>query len=173
MRRNFWLLPDPHIGHTKLHILKREAGFENLIFNNIEEKPKSDVLIVLGDFIFKKHGYLEKWLEIVADRQVWLIRGNHDRETVGWYYDHGFCVVADELKINMFGINILLSHKPLKRKDYDINICGHLHGLNGSSKGIKLAANTISVHIEREGHHLLDLRKVAQSFMNKVRGKDE
>ena len=178
MRRSFWLLPDPHFGHTKLETLHREKGFEEKIFKNIKRLPKQDILIVLGDFMFKKHGFLEHWEKIVSDRIVWLVRGNHDNETVGWYLDHGFCVVADEIKIQMYGINILLTHIPVKRNDYDINIHGHLHGNGHRSNGLRLNQKNCSVFIEGNGYAPIKLQSVAQSHMAKLEairnlGKDE
>lgn len=167
MRRSFWLLPDPHFGHTKLNLLHRTPGFEQIIFRNIERLPKTDILIVLGDFIFKKHGFLEKWENIVADRIVWLIRGNHDNETIGWYYDHGFCAVMDEAKIRMFGINILLTHIPVKRDDYDICCCGHLHGNGDRLNEVRIDKRTCLLDIENAEHRLLNLQSVVQAHMAK------
>lgn len=165
MRRAFWLLPDPHFGHTKLNLLHRKPGFEQIIFRNIERLPKTDVLIVLGDFIFKKHGFLEKWENIVADRIVWLIRGNHDNETVGWYYDHGFCAVLDEAKIRMFGINILLTHIPVKRDDYDVNVHAHLHSNGHRLNEVRIDKRNVLAEIESNGHTPINLQSIVQKHL--------
>lgn len=133
--RNYWILTDTHFGHDKL--VKsgyRKEGFEEGILRNLNNKlGDNDVVIHLGDVAFYKTAYWNaRFIDTIKryHARAWLIRGNHDHETLGWYLRMGWDFVGDEMTIDLYGKKILLTHEPVKlRHRFDINIHGHLHNL--------------------------------------------
>lgn len=125
---NHWLSTDTHFGHARMHEwCGRPEGFEGLILNRLASTVKADdVLYFLGDFCI---GNDEHWHELFMASCIGkkvLIRGNHDHKSVTWYYAHGWDLVCDELRLKLFGKDILLSHRP-SIDSCDINIHGHHH----------------------------------------------
>lgn len=58
----------------------------------------------------------------------WLIRGNHDKKSMGWYLSHGWDLVAEQITLDIYGKRVALSHRPITaHDDFDINIHGHFH----------------------------------------------
>lgn len=127
---NYWIITDTHFGHDKMsEYCGRPKNFENIIFKHLQNCIKDDdVLIHLGDICIYND---EEWHKIfcgVANCKWWLIRGNHDKKTLGWYLSHGWDFVADEITLQIFGKRVALSHKPITIHDnFDLNIHGHHH----------------------------------------------
>jgi calcineurin-like phosphoesterase family protein len=125
---NHWLLTDTHFGHARMHdFCNRPVGFEKTILTRLDSTVKcGDVLYHLGDFCFGNDARWHRdFMSACAGRKI-LIRGNHDKKSITWYYEHGWDVVCDELRLKLFGKDILLSHKP-SDSFCDINIHGHHH----------------------------------------------
>jgi len=88
----------------------------------------NDILIHLGDFCIGSDEIWHRKFMIACIGRCWLIRGNHDRKSLGWYLNHGWDCVVDEIALEIFGKRIVLSHKPIvDRDDFDLNIHGHQH----------------------------------------------
>lgn len=127
---NYWVLTDTHFGHEILHdVCGRPENFEDRILANTRKYIKpGDVLIHLGDFCI---GNDAKWHEIFmvsCAGKKWLIKGNHDRKSTSWYLSHGWDFVGDEIRLHMFGKEIVLSHMPVDVRGIGtINIHGHSH----------------------------------------------
>lgn len=122
----FWLTTDTHFNHDKMPLYcGRPIGFEELIIKGLSQIPKEDVLIHLGDVCIGKDAY---WHERLAQLpcKKWLTLGNHDHNSISWYMTHGWDFVGTEIKLNMFGKRLLLSHTPLPG-DFDLMIHGHFH----------------------------------------------
>ena len=127
---NYWILTDTHFGHHKMHdYCGRPVGFEERILKNISRMVNTDdVLIHLGDFcIYKDEVWHERFMSVCAANKRWLVRGNHDKKSLSWYFAHGWDCVADEIKVVVFGKTVLLSHKPTLEGSFDINVHGHQH----------------------------------------------
>jgi len=128
---NYWLVADTHLGHTKMLEVSyggRPSGYEDLLFKNIQQivQPQ-DVLIHLGDFCFyNDEEWHRKFMEVCPGKR-WLVKGNHDRKSLGWYLAHGWDAVADSLTLQIYGKRVTFSHRPLVDGDFDLNIHGHLH----------------------------------------------
>jgi len=122
-----WISTDWHLHHT--NILKyehRPLGFEKLIYEDIREKVMDgDVVINLGDVIFKRHGELIQIMESLPGTHI-LTMGNHDRNKAAWYRSHGFHWVCKTYEYK----DILFSHRPLDLSQWPnlkYNIHGHFH----------------------------------------------
>jgi len=160
-----WLLPDPHLGHSYL-VKKniRPAGFEEQIIKFIKTHVLFyDVLICLGDFtFFGKNEYTEKFAE-ASKCTKWLTRGNHDERSIHWYLSHGFNMVADEIKLTIYGKVVLLSHIPIvNRNDFDICIHGHLHS-DGHRADVPVNEKCVSLAIDNR-IRLFNLRTIVDKF---------
>jgi calcineurin-like phosphoesterase family protein len=89
-----------------------------------------DTLIHLGDFgIGNKNVYMQtarKWA--AAGIRLVLIRGNHDKESVGYYMQNGFTFACD----GMIYRKCWLTHKPYNHPLPEgtlLNLHGHLHNV--------------------------------------------
>lgn len=125
---NHWLTTDTHFGHECMHdYCDRPVGFEKTILSRLNTTIKpDDVLYHLGDFCIGRDARWHRdFMKNCAGKKI-LIRGNHDKKTVTWYYDAGWDVVCDELRLKLFGKDILLSHRPSVHS-CDINVHGHHH----------------------------------------------
>ena len=132
---NYWITTDTHFGHKKLmEYSGRPENFERLILKRHQGALKDGgVLIHLGDFCIGKDAYWhERFMDYGHLRRVkkWLIRGNHDKKSTSWYLNHGWDFVAHEVKLKLYGLNIVLSHIPIEDSGYDINVHGHFHNAN-------------------------------------------
>lgn len=92
-------------------------------------KPE-DTVYHLGDVVFGPGSleHLEEFVTSLNGHKV-LITGNHDRQTVQWYKDHGFEYVYTGEFWKYKNSHILLSHRPYPIKHPYINIHGHTHNL--------------------------------------------
>lgn len=127
---NYWIITDTHFGHHKMQdYCQRPEGFEGTIMKHVCNMVQpQDVLIHLGDFCIYKDEEWHKRFMAVCPGKRWLIRGNHDRKSLGWYFSHGWDFVADEMTVEVFGKRVALSHKPITaHSDFDLNIHGHHH----------------------------------------------
>lgn len=129
---NYWIIADTHFGHNKMiEYCQRPERFEWLILDEIKAKIKpSDILIHLGDFSLYTDAFWNLiFMNVCQCNQKWLLRGNHDRRSLSYYLSHGWSCVADEIKLLVYGRNILFSHRPAdaNRDDYELNIHGHHH----------------------------------------------
>jgi calcineurin-like phosphoesterase family protein len=91
-----------------------------------KNRTEIPVLIHLGDVCFEN---CEEWHNKLTQiySKKWLIRGNHDKQSLSWYLNHGYDMVCDFFFLEMFGKKILFSHVPMKDSGYGINIHGHFH----------------------------------------------
>lgn len=137
MRNNsvgYHLITDTHLGHDMIWKKGyRVEGFEGTILKNVSNLPEQDILVHLGDVSFYNNAYWhEGFLEICPCKSKILVLGNHDRESLTWYYARGWDFVCEKFILNIYGYRILFSHRPIDASEQmgssiDINIHGHLH----------------------------------------------
>ncbi len=113
----------------------RPKGYEDKILRNISNVvQEGDVLYHLGDFAWVQDRFWANIYTSTSPATNVLIRGNHDRRSIGWWLDHGFDVVADMLTLNAYGWKIYLTHRP-------VNILGEMKSL------------VIHGHVHNTAHH--------------------
>lgn len=160
---NYWLLPDTHFGHHKMfEYCNRPVGFEALILKNVARLVRDeDVLIHLGDFcIYKNEEWHSQFMAACAGRR-WLIRGNHDRKSLGWYMAHGWHFVADAVTLQIFGRHLVFSHRPLvDHESFDLNIHGHYHNTGHRTDGLTTEKHVL-LFLEHE-YAPINLRSVVE-----------
>lgn len=125
----FYIISDTHFGHRNMiDYCGRPVDFEEIIFGHLSEiSNASNTLIHLGDFcIGHDKQWHDRFLKTFSGRKI-LIKGNHDRKGLTWYYNNGWDFVCDSFSLNWYGKKILFSHEPQEIRDFDLNIHGHFH----------------------------------------------
>jgi len=125
---NIYLVTDTHFNHKKvIEYCGRPQNYEQLLFASMNNVPADAILIHLGDICIGKDVEVhEKYIKPLKCKK-WLIRGNHDRKSDSWYYEHGWDVVTDGMILEKAGMQILLTHTPRPIGKFDMNIHGHFH----------------------------------------------
>lgn len=160
---NYWVLADTHFGHEKLGgAYGWPSDFAEKIIKQVSliVQPR-DILIHLGDVCFYTEGYWHNLLRASCLGKMWLIRGNHDKRSYSWYIDKGWDFVAESVRLEIFGSNLLLTHKPNESwcESVDtkiINIHGHLHLKEANHPWQKVVATERTLRP-------INLRKIAES----------
>jgi calcineurin-like phosphoesterase family protein len=156
----YWITTDTHFGHEKIKdFCGRPDGFEEKILRGFVDIVNSDdVFIHLGDVCWGNDSEWHRKISLsMPFVKKWLLIGNHDKKTNSWYYDHGWHFVGETILLNMFGLRILLSHRPQPDGDYDVNVHGHLH--NTGHHETFNDDKHISFYIEHK-YIPIDLRKI-------------
>lgn len=129
MASRFFVVSDTHLNHHKLTDMGvRPVEFEDRIARRWRQLVHSeDVVIHLGDVCVGGDADAHARISVLPGRK-WLVLGNHDRKSVGWYLGHGWDSVCHGLRLELFGQCILLTHTPVRHDGwYTMNVHGHLH----------------------------------------------
>jgi len=123
-----YLITDTHFNHKKvIEYCGRPDNYEQLLFSTMKNVPENGVLLHLGDICIGKDVEVhEKYIKPLKCKK-WLIRGNHDRKSYNWYYEHGWDVVTDGMLLTVAKKQVLLTHTPRPIGKFDLNIHGHFH----------------------------------------------
>lgn len=128
-----WLIADTHFNHRMLiENSFRPPNFQDLIIANWQRLVQpEDTVYHLGDVILSKPPALVEILAVLPGRKI-LIRGNHDRESEGYYLRAGFAAVAQGILIG----GVWLTHAPQVTLPDGavVNVHGHLHGNNNAHR---------------------------------------
>lgn len=137
---NYWLISDTHFNHVKLDEWGGRTGdWQKKMMDGIARIPAGDTLIHLGDVCIGNdrivHGQLfgPPGLPLPGAASLLnavLVRGNHDKASMNFYYEHGWDFVCDQIGLTFHGVDLLLSHRPMPPDTwrYRYNIHGHTHG---------------------------------------------
>lgn len=161
---NYWIITDTHFGHNKMQeYCGRPEDFETTIIHNLMNTCRTgDVLIHLGDICIGQDSYWHNRLANIYARR-WLIRGNHDKKSAGWYLSHGWDCVSDSLTLTVFGERILFSHRPAESGDYTLNIHGHMHNTGHHPEMIPRITPKQRLIIMEHHYAPISLRKIVES----------
>ena len=125
-----WFTADNHFSHTNI-IRFCDRPFQDVHTMNTEMVVRwnrivndEDDVFVLGDFRFREYGMATGEILRLLKGNIYLIRGNHDR-------NNNVRTNIDEMVIEWWGKKILLIHDPAYAYDradkYDLILCGHVH----------------------------------------------
>ena len=133
MGQKIWITSDTHFNHANI------INYCARPFKDVEEMNatliskwnnvvgKNDIVWHLGDFALGGAEEVSRFREKLNGK-IYLIRGNHDHHTNGWYVARGFDKVYDRPVV--IDKNVLLSHAPITT-EYNcgelINLFGHVH----------------------------------------------
>lgn len=167
----YWITSDTHWSHRKMidEWKIRPEDYEAQINASLALIPPEDVLIHLGDICIGKDSEVHANHIAPLKCKKWLVRGNHDKKSDGWYLSHGWDFVADDVIIKMAHKRILFTHRPQPASaHYDINIHGHLH--DGEHRDAEYQAvkhnNMILISLEKMGYKAFLLESLLSKFIN-------
>ena len=148
--KKFWIITDPHLLHEKTIIYcNRPDDFNDRIYKGLSQIDEDDVLICLGDVSASKYEAEahERFIMPLKCTKI-LVKGNHDKKSDTWYYNHGWDFVCLAFRNVFFGKNILFTHHP-KQWDgsYDYNIHGHFHNITTKNWEPELVKKITDKHI--------------------------
>jgi calcineurin-like phosphoesterase family protein len=171
MRR--FVISDTHFAHTNIikycdrPFSSAEEMDETMIANWNSVVTPDDFVYHLGDFAFGRGS--KELIEPYARRlngRIILIRGNHDRETNGWYERKGFwSVYGGEFFHYPMDDKVLLSHRPYPTKLPYINIYGHIHNLFEIT-----SPNYKCVCVEKLNYTPIDLDELIKEIKHGIQG---
>lgn len=129
---DYWIISDTHFGHdTLIRVGVRPKDYEMKITNFINNTlHQDDILIHLGDVSWSDHAHYNKMFTSLGyGCKKILCLGNHDTNTVKWYYTYGWNCITNNIELDIYGHKIMFSHRPLPESmGYTLNIHGHFHG---------------------------------------------
>lgn len=168
---NTFFTADTHFGHEKLIELQgRNQDFDQEIitaWNSVVSKQ--DVVIHLGDLTMISKEKTAKITQQLKGRK-YLIRGNHDTASEGWYKDCGFIVLPklyETFCVDDVWYNFVFTHEPvasLPLFDGWFNVHGHLHG--NSHRGIAPDGfHYCDVGVDAIGYKPIRLAKVIEYLL--------
>lgn len=130
---NYHLISDTHFNHLKLEEWGGRSGnWQEQLWDGLKKIPAGDTLIHLGDICIGEDREIHQLIQqATRDRGVKtiLVRGNHDKASLGFYNDK-WDFVCDAFALEHLGYRILFSHRPRNpdADNYTHNIHGHTHG---------------------------------------------
>lgn len=151
-----YIVADLHFDHSKMvESGLRPKGYERKIIRNWNRQVKdNDVVIILGDVSWRNdYSIFEK----LHGRKI-LVRGNHDKHSCDAYMGI-FDFACDTFTMDYRGINIIFSHRPLKRFSQDLNIHGHLHDKPPLKDG-----KHILISLEKMGYCVFPLKGIIKKW---------
>ena len=175
---NVWVTADNHFGH--LNIMTYENRFGSLGVNTVEEHDqllidrwngvvdKNDLVLILGDFSFKKAEATNELLKQLNGDKV-LIRGNHDIYLEDKKFDKSlFKAVYDYKEIKYNGQEIVLMHYPIlsfKHQAREVSpsvlLFGHIH-----SSPIKIPKHSCNVGVDVNDYIPINIKYAISKALN-------
>ena len=119
MKRNIWFVSDWHVGHANILIYQKrpfkdvQEQTEAIIKNHNKLVGSNDLVYVLGDVGYNDH---VKAMVPRLQGRLFLILGNHDKESLNFYLECGFAAVLKGAIINIGDTFVSLSHYPCRNK---------------------------------------------------------
>lgn len=121
MKVRTFFISDLHFNHEKIFEFEPKRAQLYKTIEDMNEKiirtwnhwiGPHDIVYVIGDVGFNKSNKLIEYCQRLNGRKI-LIRGNHDKRSVGMYLKAGFVAVLDQAIINLTkDIRVKLSHFP-------------------------------------------------------------
>lgn len=149
-----WVITDTHFNHEMLVALGyRPADYQTKILSSWSYSVyPEDTVYHLGDVIFGRQSELKEILPSLPGTKI-LIRGNHDRESDGWYRRSGFALVVQGLLVG----GVYMTHAPQATLPDGaiINIHGHLHA--GTHRSTTTPDHCKLLALEVNGYHPVSL----------------
>lgn len=159
---NYYVISDTHFNHKKL--IKeniRVFDYEDRIIKSLNNIRDNDIFIHLGDITIG-HGIDFNHILSFYKFKKYLVRGNHDDNSIKWYYEQGWDFVADSFSLNIYGKELLFTHKPIRINEGQINIHGHVHSpwREKDYEGFEYHTNHINVTPEVIGYNVVSLKSI-------------
>lgn len=146
-----WLISDTHFYHENIaKYCDRPTGWQDLIIQNWQRLiAPSDIVLHLGDILLGSRTVLNSLIPSLPGR-FFLLRGNHDRFSTGFYASIGITVVKTPFHLTSpSGTRWVFSHRPIfPLEEGEVNIHGHIHNHLLSPEESHLGLTHINMSIE-------------------------
>ena len=176
--KKVWVTSDTHFGHN--NILSYENRVEKLKVSTIEEHDKElikrwnavvgkdDLVLILGDFSFKKSKDTEELLKELNGDKV-LVRGNHDIFLDDKTFDKSlFKAIYDYKETKYKGQEIALMHYPIQDFIHQnretkpaVLLFGHIHTFN-----VEIPKHSFNVGVDVNNYYPVDLVVAISKALN-------
>ena len=127
---NTWIISDTHFFHTNIgRYCDRPDGWQDLIVENWNRLVRPDETVFhLGDLALGKRADIEALVPTLNGR-IFMIRGNHDRRSRGFYAGLGIQLVKEPFVMDRDPWpRLIFSHWPVFPIPKDaLNLHGHIH----------------------------------------------
>ena len=129
----FWIISDTHFGHR--NIIKycgRPQDHERLMRDHWRETiAPRDVVLHLGDFALDSAYNIERRAKSLPGKKF-LLKGNHDRHSKGFYEKAGFTFLKHGFVMPYKDWTVVFTHHPDCQGQYlgapkRLNVHGHIH----------------------------------------------
>lgn len=126
-----WIVSDTHFWHIpKTWNLARPIDWQDLLverWNNVVDY--GDTVLHLGDLSFGNKALTYEIMRNLKGR-IFMLKGNHDRRSVGWFDDVGVTLIKKSFALECpeMDTRIVFSHRKVcDLPKGTINIHGHIH----------------------------------------------
>lgn len=150
-----WFTADEHhlhkniIRHCNRPYSNADVMYRDIVRNVNDCLSSGDTLYHIGDWCWGRPERSGRFYEVMnkyrSDIDHVLILGNHDNLKPFNYIDIGFQSVHTSLTLDYHRIKIIMNHDPsiyqIIENQFDILICGHVHGLFDSLSGKCISVN--------------------------------
>lgn len=180
--KKVWVTSDTHFGHN--NILSYENRVEKLKVATVEEHDKElirrwnaivgkdDLVLILGDFSFKKSKDTEELLKELNGDKV-LVRGNHDVFLDDKTFDKSlFKAIYDYKETKYKGQEIALMHYPIQDFKHQsretkpaVLLFGHIHTFN-----VEIPKHSFNVGVDVNNYYPVDLVEAISKALNNTGG---
>ena len=120
-----WIISDTHFFHENIgRYCDRPDGWQEMIIANWNRliQPE-EVVFHVGDLALGKRENIEGLVPLLNGR-LYLMRGNHDRRSNGFYQRLGITLVPDPYRLDHSpGLKLMFSHRPILPSSWACSTC--------------------------------------------------
>ena len=157
-----WFTADTHFGHAKIieycnRPFKTVEQMDNALIRLWNSRVKKhDIVIHLGDFMFKDASRREYYLDRL-NGHITFVRGNHDR-------NNSLNTKISYLVVHLAGQDIYCTHDPKNySSSYSINLVGHVHGRWKIKKIYD--CYLVNVGVDVWNYHPVDINEILKAIV--------
>ena len=159
-----WIISDTHFFHENIgRYCDRPAGWQETIIENWNRLIQpDDVVFHVGDLALGKRDKIED-LAPLLNGKLYLMRGNHDRRSTGFYQKLGITLVPDPYRMDHpSGWTLIFSHRPIFPLELGLlNLHGHIH----NNPAPELGTNHVNLCVEVRDYRPWRLREILTPYL--------
>ncbi len=125
-----WIISDTHFFHQNIgRYCDRPDGWQEMIIDNWNRLIQPEEIVFhVGDLALGRRKNIEGLAPLLNGR-LYLMRGNHDQRSNGFYQHLGITLVSDPYRMDHpSGLNLIFSHRPIVPLELGLlNLHGHIH----------------------------------------------
>ena len=147
-----WIISDTHffLENIGRYCDRPDSWQETIIENWNRLIQPEEIVFHIGDLALSKKEYLEGLVPLLNGK-LYLMRGNHDRRSNGYYQRLEITLVPDPYRMDHpSGWTLIFSHRPIVPLETGVlNLHGHIH----NSVAPELGARHVNLCVEVRDYH--------------------